>query len=170
MKTFFKVVTLAVVMASSSVANAVPQIQKLAVVFPSKIMQQSPKLEQIKKKLSEEFKARIEALKKMEKEINKIEEKLKRDSALMADSDVITLQRKMEVELSEYKLKRKAFEEDKRRRQREEQQKAFIQISEVIDAVAIKEGFDIVLNGEQIVFSKPELDISDIVIKEISKK
>jgi outer membrane protein len=170
MKNFFKAVTLAVVIASSSVVNAAQEPQKIAVVFTSKIMQQSPQLEKIKKKLQAEFKGRITELQTLEKDITKIQDKLERDSELMAENELTELQRKIEVKLSEYKLKRKAFDEDKRRRTREEQQKAFILVSNVINEVALEKGYDVILNGEQIVFSKPELDISNLIIKEISKK
>lgn len=170
MKKFFKVATLAVAMVSLSTANAAQETKKIGVVFPTKIMQQSPQREQTIKKLESEFKGRYEDLQALEKEITKIESTLERDAELMAAAEVTTLKRKIEVKLSEYKLKRKAFEEDNRRRQGEEQQKAMLMVRDVINAVAKKEGYDLILNGEQIVFSKTELDISDIVIKEISKK
>jgi len=170
MKTFLKVVTLTVAMVSLSTVNAAQETKKIGVVFPSKIMQQSPQRDQTIKKLESEFKGRYADLQALEKEITKIESTLERDAELMAAGDVTALKRDFEVKLSEYKLKRKAFEEDNRRRQGEEQQKALLMVRDVINAVAKEEGFDIILNGEQIVFSKAELDISDLVIKEISKK
>lgn len=170
MKNFFKVVTLAVVMASSSLVSAAQEAQKMAVVFPSKIMQQSPQREKINKKLQAEFKARIDSLKALEKEISSIESKLERDSELMAENEMISLKRKRAVKLSEYKLEREAFSEDSRRRQNEEQQKSWATIHDVIKSVATKNGYDVVLNGEQILFAAPELDISNLIVKEISKK
>ena len=170
MKNFFKVVTLAVVMASSSLVSAAQEAQKMAVVFPSKIMQQSPQREKINKKLQAEFKARIDSLKALEKEISNIESKLERDAELMAESEMTSLKRKRAVKLSEYKLEREAFSEDSRRRQNEEQQKSWATIHDVIKSVATKNGYDVVLNGEQILFAAPELDISNLIIKEISKK
>ncbi|MEH6453989.1 MAG: OmpH family outer membrane protein, partial [Psychromonas sp.] len=89
---------------------------------------------------------------------------------LMKASDVTKLQRQAEVKVSEYKLKRKAFEEDNRRRQGEEQQKALKLVKEVIDKVAAKGKYDLILNAEQVVFAKPGIDISDAVIKEMSKR
>ena len=74
------------------------------------------------------------------------------------------------VIVSEYKLKGKAFEEDQRRRQGEEQQKTLALVRDVINKLAKDDGYDLILNGEQIVFTKPELDISDKVIQEISTK
>ncbi|PKG39914.1 OmpH family outer membrane protein [Psychromonas sp. Urea-02u-13] len=169
MKTFLKAATLAVAMISVPAVNAA-EVQKVGVVFPSKIMKESPQRERIIKKLEAEFKARYEALQSLEKEITKLEKSLKRDAELMNNDEVTAMQRKVEVKLSEYKLNRKAFEEDNRRRQGEEQQKALVVVRDVIDAVAKEQGYDIILNGEQIVFAKPAYDISDVVIEEISKK
>lgn len=169
MKTLLKAATLAVAMISTSMVNAA-ETQKIGVVFPSKILQESPQRERINKKLESEFKGRYAALQKLEAEITDIEKTLKRDAELMSKADVTAMQRKAEVKLYEYKLDRKAFDEDNRRRQGEEQQNAFVAVQEVISEVATAQGYDIVLNGEQILFTAPTLDISDLIIKEISKK
>jgi outer membrane protein len=169
MKTFLKAVTLAVAMMSVS-AISFAEVQKIGVVFPSKIMKESPQRERIIKKLESEFKPRYEALQALEKDITNIEKKLKRDAELMNKNEVTAMKREVEVKLSEYKLNRKAFEEDNRRRQGEEQQKALIVVRNVIDAIAKKDGYDLILNGEQIVFANPSYDISSIIIEEISKK
>lgn len=169
MKTFLKAATLAVAMISVSTVSAA-EVQKIGVVFPSKIMKESPQRDRIIKKLEAEFKGRYEALQALEKEITQLETELKRDAELMNKSDVTAMQRKVEVKLSEYKLNRKAFEEDNRRRQGEEQQKALTVVRDVIDSVAKEQDYDIILNGEQVVFAKPGYDISDLIIEEISKK
>lgn len=170
MKGFFKVVTLAVALVAVPYTNAAQAAQKIAVVYPSKIMQESPQREKIIKKLEKEFKGRYQALQALEGQIKKLEKTLQRDAELLGKDKVTDMERQVEVKVSEYKLKRKAFEEDNRRRQGEEQQKALLVLREVINAVAAKDGYDIILNGEQIVFSKATLDISERVIKEISKK
>ena len=169
MKTFLKAATLAVAMISFSTVSAA-ETQKIGVVFPSKIMKESPQRERIIKKLEAEFKGRYEGLQALEKEITTLEKSLKRDAELMNTSEVTAMQRKVEIKLSEYKINRKAFEEDNRRRQGEEQQKALVVVRDVIDSIAKEQGYDIILNGEQIVFAKPGYDISDVVIEEISKK
>ena len=170
MKNLFRVVTLATVFAFSSVAGAAQNVQKIAVVFPSKIMKESPQLEKIKNKLEAEFKSRIANLQTLEKQITSLESKLKRDAELMSKNDISQLQRQRAVKLSEYKIEREAFNDDNRRRESEEQQKSWTVIRQAINSVANKKGYDLVLNGEQIFFAKPGFDISDSVIKEISKK
>lgn len=169
MKTFLKVITLTAAMVSISAVQA-QDTQKIGVVYPSKIMQESPQRDQIIKKLEAEFKDRYVALQGIEKEIKELENKIKQDGELLSNNELTNLQRQIEVKISEYKLKRKAFEEDQRRRQGEEQQSALEVVRAVIDDVAKKEGYDLILNGEQTVFSKNELDISDKVIQEISTK
>ncbi|MFT6928034.1 MAG: outer membrane protein [Psychromonas sp.] len=170
MKAFFKVVTLAATLVFVPYTNAAQAAQKIAVVYPSKIMQESPQRDKIIKKLEKEFKGRYQALQQLENDINKLEKTLKRDAELLGKDKVTAMKRQVEVKVSEYKLKRKAFEEDNRRRQSEEQQKALAVLRDVINTIAVKDGYDIILNGEQIVFSKATLDISERVIKEISKK
>ena len=169
MKTFFKVITLAAAMVSVSAVQAA-DTSKIGVVFPSKVMKESPQRARIIKQLEGEFKGRYEELQSLEKSIKKIETKIKKDGELLNKSEVTALQRDIEGKISEYKLKRKAFEEDNRRRQGEENQKVLAVVSKVINEVAKEGGYDLILNGEQIVFSKPALDISDKVIQKISTK
>lgn len=168
MKTLFKVLTLAA-MVSVTTVNAA-EAQKIGIVFPSKVMQESPQRERIVKKLESEFKGRYKALQTRETKIQNLEKKIKKDGELLSSKELTALQRKIEVQISEYKLDRKAFEEDNRRRQGEEQQKILVIMRNAIDSVAKQGGYDIILNGEQTVFSKPALDISDKVIKQISNK
>jgi len=169
MKTFFKVITLATAMGAISAANAA-EAQKIGVVFPSKVMQESPQRAQVIKKLEAEFKGRYQKLQSLEKEIKTLQTKIQKDGELLGKSEVTKIQRELEVKVSEYKLSRKAFEEDQRRRQSEEQQKTLKVVRDVISNIAKEGQYDIILNGEQIVFSKPGLDISDQVIQEISTK
>lgn len=170
MRTFFKAVTLAIVLASSSALSAAEDTQSIAVVFPSKILQQSPQIEKINKELQAEFKDRLTRVNQLQKELAEMDAKLKRDSELMSKEEVTSLKREAQVKMSELNLKGKALKEDTNRRQNEEQQKIIKAMRSSIQSIAEKNGYDLVLNAEQILFAKPELDISDIVIKEISKQ
>lgn len=167
MKPIFKAVTLAAIMACAPLASAA---QKTAVIFPSKIMKESPQRERITKKLESEFKDRIAELKDLEEEVNKLQVSLQRDGELMDEYKVTSLQRKIEIKAFEYKLKREGLTKDNRRRQGELQQQSWADIQDVINSVAKDAGYDLVLNGEQILYADPKLDISNLVIEEFSKK
>ncbi|WP_028862541.1 OmpH family outer membrane protein [Psychromonas aquimarina] len=170
MKSFFKVVTIAVALVSVPVVNASQEAAKIGVVFPTKILKASPQRDVIQKSLQAEFKDRYEDIQAIEAKLTELDAKLKRDREMMSASDAFDLNLQIEVKRSEYQLKRKAFEENNRRRQNEEQQKSFLEVQKVIDAVAAKQGYDVIMNGEQTLYTNPALDISDLIIKEISKK
>ncbi|TEW56694.1 OmpH family outer membrane protein [Psychromonas sp. RZ22] len=169
MKTFLKVITLAATLVTVSAVHAA-ETQKIGVVFPTKVMQESPQRDKIIKTLEAEFKDRVAALQKLEKEIRTLETKIKKDGELLSNNELTALKRQIEVKVSEYKFMGKAFEEDQRRRQGEEQQKALAVIRDVINNIAKEGHYDLILNGEQVVFSTPALDISDKVIQKISTK
>lgn len=172
MKHFIKLATLAIAMFTFSItsANAAPEMKKMGVVYPSKIMAETAQRDKIIAKLQQEFKKRSDELQALQFQINKSNKKLSRDTEMMSPNEISILKRDVEVKIFEYKLKLKAFEDDNRRRQAEEQQAVVQKLGKVINSVAKKGGYDLVLNGDQIVYAKPGFDISDIVIKEISKK
>lgn len=171
MKHFLKSLTLILVFFSfSSTVYASEGVQKVGIVFPSEVMKESAQREHIIKKLEAEFKGRYTELKGLEKELQKLDKSLKRDSELMSSPQLLKEKREMEVKLSEYKLKRKAFEEDNRRRQGEEQQKVLTVMRDVINKIAKDGHYDLILNGDQIIYAKPSYDISKQVIKKISEK
>ena len=132
--------------------------QKIGVVFPSKIMNESPQRAQMIKTLELEFKDRITALQSLGKSIKDLEGKMKRDAELLSNKEKTDLQRQYQVKVSEFKLNRKALEEDNRRRQTEEQRKINATIIAVVNEVAKEDGYDLILNAEQVVFAKPEFD------------
>ena len=96
MKTFFKVITLATAMGTMSAANAA-DVQKIGVVFPSKVMQESPQRERIIKKLESEFKGRYEKLQSLEKEIKNLQTKIKKDGELLGKNEVTGFNAKLKL-------------------------------------------------------------------------
>jgi len=169
MKVFFKILAVAAMIVSISGVQAA-NAQKIGVVFPGKILSESPQRAAIIKKLEAEFKDRYVELQTLGQSIQELEANIKRDGELLGAEERTALQRQIEAKVSEYKLKRKAFEEDNRRRQAEEQEKALALVREVINEVAKEDKYDLILNAEQVVFAVPALDISDIVIQKISTK
>ena len=169
MKIFLKIMTLLTVMVLMPNVHAATT-QKIGVVFPTKVMSESPQRASIIKKLEIEFKDRYVVLQSLGKSIQALEAKIKQDGELLSTEERTALQRQIQVKVSEYKLKRKAFEEDNRRRQGEEQAKIAAIVRDVISEIAKKDNYDLILNGEQVIFSKPAFDISGQVIQKISTK
>lgn len=169
MKQLVKAVSLSLALVAGSFSSAAMAAEKIAVVFPGEIFQKLPQKDQLIEKLKKEFQPRINEMKSIESKIKTKQEKEKRDGELMSDADRTKLSREIQGLVADYQLKLKAFEEDNRRRQGEEQNKMREKVMKAIDAVAKREGYDLVLNGEAAVFAKPSLDISSKVVAEIGK-
>ncbi len=169
LKSAIKAAGITMVLMAGTFATAAEAAQKIAVVFPAEVFQQLPQRDQIIKTLKKEFQPRVNELQKLEKKIKGIQEKQQRDAALLSGKEKTKMARDIESFMSDYQLKRKAFEEDNRRRQGEEQNKLRTKVMKAIDAVAKKEGYDLVVNGEGVLFAKPDVDISSKVVDQVSK-
>lgn len=169
MKQLLKAAGLSLALIAGTFSSAAMASEKIVVVFPAEIFQQLPQKDQVVNQLKKEFQPRINELKALEGKIKSKREKYQRDAELMKEADRTKLERELDSLGADYQLKAKAFEEDNRRRQGEEQNKIREKVMKAIDAVAKREGYDIVLNGETTVFVKPTLDISKDVIAEIGK-
>ncbi|KJY82317.1 molecular chaperone [Vibrio galatheae] len=152
------------VMMSSMFANAVEAAQKIGYVNTAQVFQALPQREVVAQKLQEEFKDKSDELQAIQAKGKGKVEKLQRDGELMSQEDIDKLRLEIGQLESELKLKAQSFEKLRKRRQAEEKQKLFKTIQDAINAVAEKQGFDMVVDQQVVRFAKPENDISKAVI------
>ncbi|MDF0534499.1 OmpH family outer membrane protein [Shewanella sp. A32] len=143
--------------------------EKLAVVDMGAVFEQMPQREQVTKQLKSEFGDRMAEVQKLQDELKGLLEKQQRDAQLMTDAQKTDLVRKMESLKADYQLKGKALDEDLRRRQGEEQNKLLVKVQKVINEIAKKENYDMVLQRGAVIYVKPEQDISSKVVDALSK-
>lgn len=154
-----------VLLCAPLMANA----EKIGVVDMATVFEQLPQREQIAQQLKTEFGDRMATVQKMQKELRNLVEKQQRDAALMSDKQKTDLVRKMESLQSELQLKGKALDEDLRRRQGEEQNKLLVTVQKVINKIAKKAKYDLILQRGAVVYAKPAADISSDVVEALSK-
>lgn len=87
----------------------------------------------------------------------------------MAADERTKLQRRLAELQADFNLKGQALQEDQRRRFNEEQKKVLNKVQDAIDSIAKAQGYDLVLNGQSVVFGAEKLDISAQVIQQVSK-
>ncbi|WP_041420231.1 OmpH family outer membrane protein [Shewanella violacea] len=162
---FNRAMTVLVLIAAPIAAHA----EKIAVVDMQSVFQQLPQREQVSKTLKAEFGDRVANVQKMQEELRGMLEKQQRDGALMSKSQKTEMVRKMESIKSKLQLKGKALDEDMRRRQGEEQNKLLAKVQKAINAIALKENYDLVLQRGAVIYVKPTSDISAKVVKALSK-
>jgi outer membrane protein len=142
---------------------------KIAVINVPRIMQEIPQGKAIEAKLKSEFSTRISEMQRMETEGQTLAAKLKKDEAFMAADERTKLQRRLAEIQADFNLKGQALQEDQRRRFNEEQKKVLDKVQTAIDGIAKAQGYDLVLNGQSVVFGAEKLDISAQVIQQVSK-
>jgi len=142
---------------------------KIAVINVPRIMQEIPQGKAVEAKLKSEFSSRISEMQRLETEGQNLAAKLKKDEAFMAADERTKLQRRLAELQADFNLKGQALQEDQRRRFNEEQKKVLSKVQDAIDSIAKAQGYDLVLNGQSVVFGAEKLDISAQVIQQVSK-
>jgi outer membrane protein len=142
---------------------------KIAVINVPRIMQEIPQGKAVEAKLKSEFSSRISEMQRLETEGQTLAAKLKKDEAFMAADERTKLQRRLAELQADFNLKGQALQEDQRRRFNEEQKKVLNKVQDAIDGIAKAQGYDLILNGQSVVFGAEKLDISAEVIQQVSK-
>jgi len=143
--------------------------QKIGVIDMATIFKNLPQREQVAQQLQAEFKERVESIQAIEKQMQALVEKQKRDGALMSNEQKTAMAREMESLQSDYQLKRKALEEDNRRRQGEERNKLLMQVQTAVNTIAETEKYDIIMQSNAVAFINKEHDISVKVAAKVAK-
>ena len=164
-----QVASLALAMMASGYSAQAAAETKIAVVNVARILHEIPQSKAIESQLKAEFSGRISEMQRLESEGQSLAAKLKKDESFMSADERTKLQRRLAELQADFNLKGQALQEDQRRRFGEEQKKVFDKVQTAIDAIAKSQGYDLVLNGQAVVFGDGKLDITDQVIQQVSK-
>jgi outer membrane protein len=140
-----------------------------AVVDPNRVVEQSPQYDAARKALQQEVADREKQLAVQQKEIDELQKKLERDSALMSADEVARLQNDIRNRDRKLKFAQAEFREDIALRQNELRTKLGQQVREVVEEVAKEKKIDLVIS-EGVVYSSKRIDISDLVVERLKAK
>ena len=142
---------------------------KIGFVEVAKLLSQSPQVAAVRDKLKKEFSRRDQELLAQGKQIKTLAEQLKRDGAVMSESEAKRLEKDIISRKRKLKNAQSAFQEDLTLRQNEELQKIRKQISEVIQAIAKENKFDLVLESGA-VYASDRANITGLVLDRMKKE
>lgn len=143
--------------------------QKIAVVNFQEIMGKLPQTAALMQSLEAEFKDEKAVITQLEKDIKYYQEKLKRDGSLMSAKEKEELDEKVKSLFQEYQVKGKALQQKATQRQNQETNKIIALVRQAVDNIAAKQGYDLVLSQQAVIFSKPDASITDVVVEHVSK-
>ncbi|MDP5135919.1 OmpH family outer membrane protein [Rheinheimera baltica] len=142
---------------------------KIAYVDVQAVAAKIPQAVAMQETIKKEFSDRIEAVNKLEKDIGFNIEKLRRDGPTMSEQQQEELKVAVTNQRKQYEELARPLDEEIRTRQAEERNKVLALIKTAIDVVAEREKIDMVLNSGAAVYAKPEFDISEAVMTQVSK-
>lgn len=143
---------------------------KVGVVDVPLVLSKLPQKDEIGERLKKEFADRVQKVEKLRKDLETLDAKLQKDGALMSETEQSEQVRKLKSLQAQLQIEGQSLEDDSRRRQAEERNALLQKVKVAIDAVAAREGYDIIMQGGGVVYAKPNMDLSEKVIAEIIKK
>ena len=151
-----------------SVAQAHAQESSKVAFFNSqRVIRESVAAKAAETKLKVEFQKRGEELEALDKKIKAAAEKFEKDAPILTESDRIKRQREITELDQTFKRKQRSYDEDLNQRKNEEIGALFERAEKVIKQIAEAEKIDLVL--QDAVYHSPRIDITDKVLKALSK-
>ena len=142
---------------------------RIAVIDPTRIVEQSPQYEAARAQLQEEVGDREKKLIEQQKQIAELQKKLKKDAALMSEEEIQRLQNDIRNRDRKAKYAQAELREDFSLRQNELRTKLAKQVEEVVTELARDENIDLIISEGLVYYSK-RMDISDQVIERLKAK
>jgi len=162
MKRFLLFVVLFLSLMSSSYAEL-----KIGFVKVDQILKDAPQASESNKKLESEFKTRTEKLKKEISDLNKKEQNYKKESITMSDADKEKKQKQLQQVRIDLQRTERELREDIDLRRREEINKLQNKVTEVIESLAKKEKYDLILYTG-VAYASDNADMTPLVLKALA--
>ncbi len=153
------------VLSLSLFTNAAQANQKIGYVATGPVLAQMAQKNKVNEKLRAEFKDRLSEVERIQKKLKNGLEKLNRDGELMSEAARTKLQRELQSLDADLKLKVTNLREDERKRSGEEQRKLVMSLQKAIQTLAKRESYDLILDGQAVLFASPKDDLSDKLLK-----
>jgi len=141
---------------------------KIGFVDTAKLMEAAPQVKAAQGKIESEFAPREKELVGLQREIQTLEERLTRDGTVMSESEKAKLERDILGKRRDLKRSQEEFRDDLNIRRNEVLATLQRDVFEAVNAFAKEEKYDLIL-GQGVVYSSDKIDITDGVLKKLSK-
>lgn len=159
----------AVLFAVASVFSASATAEmKVGFVDTAKLMESAPQVKAAQSNIEAEFAPREKELVELQRKIRAQEDRLARDTAVMSEAENSKLERDILSMRRDLKRSQEEFRDDLNIRRNEVLAKLQREIFDAIVAFAKDKKYDLIL-GQGVVYSSDRVDITDDILKQLSK-
>lgn len=156
--------------AGVQVAQAETAGMKVAVVNVQQVLQQSPRVAELSKKLEGEFKTRQTKINDEQKALQDQLDKFKKDSATMSQKDRDATQKKISADRSDLVKQVVAYQQDLQKEQNKIMQGILNDLNGIVSTIAKAQSYTLVLDSQAVIFAADGNDITKDVAKQFNSK
>jgi outer membrane protein len=151
-------------------ADATTAPAKVAIVNVQQILQQSPRVAALSKKLEDQFKDRQTKLNDDQKGLQDQLDKFKKDSPTMSQKDRDAMEKKITSDRTDLVKRVVAYQQDLQKEQNKVMQGILSDLNGIVSAIAKQSSYDLVLDSQAVVFSSNGVDITKDVAAKFNSK
>ena len=158
----------AVAVLALAAAGAQAQELKIGYVNSDRVLRDAVPAKAAQAKLEAEFSKRDKELNDLAVRLKNAADKLEKDAPTLAESERNRRQRELVDQDREIQRKRREFQEDLNQRKNEELASVVERANKVVKQIYDSEKFDLILQGDVVIFASARVDITDKVIKALN--
>ena len=153
---------------AAEVATSQTTTLKIGVIDLQRIISETPDAKRTSKELHARFEPRHAKILEIQNVLKADIDKMKRDEAIMVDSEKSKLQQRIVNQQRDLERMQQDFQQDVSLAQRTETDKFLNKVKGIIDTIATKEHYDIVLQKNAVPYASNRIDITQSVIERLS--
>jgi outer membrane protein len=143
---------------------------KVAVVNVQQVLQQSPRVAELSKKLEAQFKTRQTKIGDEQKALQDELDKFKKESPTMSAKDRTDTEKKISADREALVKKVVAYQQDLQKEQNKIMQSILGDLNGIVSDIAKKQAYSLVLDSQAVVFAADGNDITKDVEKQFNDK
>lgn len=143
---------------------------KIGVIDVQVILQKSPQIAAINSQLTKQFKPRQDKIVAAQKDLQAEVDKLNKNANVMSDADRNKLQDQVIADKANVQGMAISFQRDLQQAQSKAMQDFMNQLTAVVNDVAKKDGYDLILQRAGVPYANNSLDVTQQVLQALDKK
>lgn len=137
---------------------------RIAVIDMRTVIANSPQAKAAADKLKQEFKVREDQIIALDKSLKEKSEKMQRNGAVMSEAEKSKLEREIMAAQRDLQRMQGEFREDAALRQQEETKKLVDKINKIVQDMAQKENYDLIVHADASSYFSNKINITDKVV------
>ncbi|KQW36682.1 outer membrane protein chaperone [Rhizobacter sp. Root404] len=150
------------------IGSAQAQEVKIGFVNSDRVLREATLAKAAQSRLENEFSKRQKEGEDAANRLKTAADKLDKDAPTLSEAERNRRQRELVDQDRELQRKRREFQEDLNQRRNEELASVVERANKVVKTIYETEKYDLILQGEQVIFAGPRVDITDKVIKALN--